>query len=509
MSANLKKILKDLYALDASLAAHEEELIKIITHLIKTKPDTKFNEAFALTLREKLVQKNILKKENKKNAPLKLFNFTFMKKPIFAFTIAVLFVFLLIPALFLLTQYHAPQKNSRKNTATNEKNINLATLKITSQGQHAFSINPDTSAAGPSSAPDGRGAGGTNIAPNATADSALSAKAAAGFAPGIMPPTISYKFNYKGEDLKLDGEEMGVLKRTKNEDASYELAKTFLSLNIGLVDMSNFKNLRLQNISLIEDRDFGYSLYLNLDEGIITIAENWQKWQSGTEKCRDQKCFDDMRLKLSDVPDGDTIIKIADNFIKEYGIDMSNYGQPEIDDTWRAYYEKDPNIYIPEAISVKYPLIINNKIVYDESGSKYGLMVNVNIRQMKASGIWNLTTQNYQSSSYETEADSAKIIGMAEKGGWRNTIYYLMADQEEPKELSLSTPELAYVKIWNYENNKTEELIVPALIFPIADVTGNEPYLNRKNIIVPLIKELLKESEDTGMNPPMPARTMK
>lgn len=51
----VKNILNELYALDPELAKYEKEIKKIIEEYLKAKPDSKFDEKFALELREKVM----------------------------------------------------------------------------------------------------------------------------------------------------------------------------------------------------------------------------------------------------------------------------------------------------------------------------------------------------------------------------------------------------------------------------------------------------------------------
>ena len=44
---NINNILKELYSLDPELKKHEQDLVIIINKLLKSRPDTKFDEKFA------------------------------------------------------------------------------------------------------------------------------------------------------------------------------------------------------------------------------------------------------------------------------------------------------------------------------------------------------------------------------------------------------------------------------------------------------------------------------
>ncbi len=55
MDQNIQKILSELYALDPELKLHEKSLAQIIQNILETRPDTKFDEAFARNLRTRLL----------------------------------------------------------------------------------------------------------------------------------------------------------------------------------------------------------------------------------------------------------------------------------------------------------------------------------------------------------------------------------------------------------------------------------------------------------------------
>jgi hypothetical protein len=157
--------------------------------------------------------------------------------------------------------------------------------------------------------------------------------------------------------------------------------------------------------------------------------------------------------------------------------------------------------YIPDTVSVVYPLKVQDKAVYDDGGNKAGLHVNVNIRLMRVAGIWDFNAQKYQSSAYAAETDVKKILGFAERGG----VYgYYDASTAKIVDVELGTPEIAYLKYWNYRNGTSDELLVPSLVFPIVKMP-DDPNFYRKSVIIPLAKELLDAQNGGPVNiMPMP-----
>jgi hypothetical protein len=202
-------------------------------------------------------------------------------------------------------------------------------------------------------------------------------------------------------------------------------------------------------------------------------------------------------LEISDVPGDEKLIEMANNFIKEHGINLSMYGDPEVEHSWKTNLvglSEGRKANVPERISVIYPLVINNYYVYDQWGNKFGLRVDVNIRVMKVSSAYNLTSQNYEKSVYEAEMDFAEILKVAEKGGISTMRF---PSNGKTVDVEIGTPTLVYMKTWNIQSTETNELLVPAFLFPITK-QPEEGTMYQNNIIVPLAKEILLEKENHG-----------
>ena len=324
------------------------------------------------------------------------------------------------------------------------------------------------------------------------------------------PEWINYTYVYKGDDLEITETEMEVLKRTKDKASSQEFVRYISKINLDSLDLGKFQNTEITNLQINENRKFGYSLYLDFIDNNISINANWEQWPTPSIECRglaqeeSQKCFDANRLKLADVPADEILISIANQFLKDYEIDMSMYGKPEILDYWRNNYDTDSEapIYISEAISVIYPLVINNQVIYDESGNKTGLTVQINIKNNKVAGLNGLTSQSYASSNYEVENDSQTIIALAEKGGLRRIYNYQEASKTV--EVKLGTPTLGLIKYYqpSLDKKETAELLIPAYIFPVINSPETGAYNYVKNIVVPLVKEIITErisGDDDGL----------
>ncbi|MFA6171858.1 MAG: hypothetical protein WCW77_02510 [Patescibacteria group bacterium] len=321
----------------------------------------------------------------------------------------------------------------------------------------------------------------------------------------VLPPQLNYEYVYKGEDIKITAAEMPVYKRVKGFGQSISAGDIFSNFNFDGVNLQKFQSASVDNVNLIENRDYGFSVYINFTEGNFSFNQNWLKWPQPGDKCRDKACWNSIRVKESDLPSNDEAIKIADNFLKEYEIKLDGFGPGEVQDDWKIYYANTANkadYYFPETISVIYPQMVNSQPVFDEWGNKQGVNISISVRDKRVSGVWNLASQNYQTSLYAVETDQAKILELMKNsnssGGIIPMLYGGREDDSRPvsktRQIEVGTPALGLARMWIYKNNISDELLVPALIFPI---TKNEiQYFNQKYIVVPLVKEIIDQRKE-------------
>jgi len=420
----------------------------------------------------------------------------------------------IILALIVISAAYLIKKdpdNILSNNILPSLNQSVGKLKISSVGDNAFgSLKAESSAANNATLTDGRSLNSSipisisqSSAPLA-AESKMIGGGGGGMAIGMPNPfSVKYNFVYTGGDFEISDSRQSVLKRVKDDSLAKNFAKTISSLNFGLLNAGKFKNQELANFNINEDREFGYSVYFNLTENMISINTNWNKWPRPETRCEglvdeeNARCYESYQLTEGDLPPDEKVIAIADDFIKEYNIDMSNYGPGEIQKQWQLNYglaQSPERVYVPESIVIIYPLIINGQTVYDESGNKTGLTIEVNIRYNLVSAANNIMAQNYQSSDYEAEIDSNRIIKVAQTGGY-NRIYN-NTEAEKTVDIELGVPSLELVKIWKYDQTTGQgyELLTPFYVFPIVKMP-EDAYLWQKIIIVPATKEMLDEIE--------------
>ncbi len=469
MNQKIQTILNDLYLLDPDFRQHQAELIKIIEKIIISRPDTKFDQQFASELKAKLLSQEV--------SPAKkfIFNFNFMSKLSYAGLGAAAILIILVPIFYFSSQF--------------KPNLNLKTSFTAVSNQAFGKLSVATTA---DNAPQeqkvlGLGGGGS-------LGSAVDMR--------IMPPwfekKINYNFNYTGE-LELP-ETVPVLRRQKNTDSlSISIAKNITRLNLDILNLSRLQNVKVENVTILEDKEKGYTLYLNLNEGMFSIGQNWNRWQVG--ECGDKPCGLEP-LKMESMLADEEIIRIAEDFIKRFDIDLSSYGKPEVNKDWQIYYiqaeSRGEPAYLPDQVQVVYPLVINGKQVYEQSGQKVGMNVTVDIRLKTATNMYGLGTQNYEVSNYSGLTDTEQAQAWIKKGGLLQK--YVYDDPEETINVELGNYELAYVQIWKYSNFNSEQILVPALIFPITNEVSREQ-LYQRNIILPLAKEILEENENRDLIP--------
>lgn len=484
----IKNILDDLYEIDPVLEHYEEEIKKTIKELLKSKPDIKIDQKFVSELREKLIKRvEELKHQPQKKSALFWQAFFGTK---FSYAVSGALVFVLFIGIFVyLTNFG--------NISGLSQGIFPGVSEKTSLGNNAFgSLKSESQNA---AASDGRGGGGlgggggTQVSAVAESDSAKMVCEGVGC---VMPPFPDYnqKYVYVGEEIKLDQEKVEVLRKKNKLEYTRSFSGLLESFGFGLADLSGFDNTRVQTISLVQEKEFGYSIFVNLDEGTISIDAYWPKWPHPQSRCTDERCVMETSLKLSDVPNDEEAIRMAKDFVSEHKINLSSYGEPEVDKSWNQTYYAQPQgvsqIYVPDVISVKYPLLINGKFVYEQGGAKLGVGIGINIREKRVSGVYNLSVQEYDSSLYEAETDFSKILKVAEKGGLYN--YYMPGGNVQ--EIEIGTPEYAYSVIWKYDEDAqiSRTLLVPALVFPI--IKNPEKYFSyNEKVVIPLVKELLEE----------------
>ncbi len=311
----------------------------------------------------------------------------------------------------------------------------------------------------------------------------------------IYRPQV-FKYTIDGEIPALTETQVQVLRRNKvitTADAQAILN----AFNLGSIDLSSFRGLKTDSISLYQDQKNGYSMYISFREGSVSLNQNWEMWDHPESKCTTEACYQQYRIKESDIPADDVLIGIANDFIDAHDIDLSQYGEPEVDNNWRGTYETmsvsdRAMFWFPENARVVYPLLVDGKPVYEQGGVKAGISVGVHVRQKKVTDVYGIMSLNFTRSTYEAATTSGAVMDFLNKSG--NNYGGGMPPNTVPEtvNITLGAPTLGYTKVYNYESGVSDELIVPALIFPVKDVPEGT-YYYQTSITVPLAKELMEK----------------
>lgn len=368
---------------------------------------------------------------------------------------------------------------------------------------------------GTNGVPTGMGAGGsamavapTTVPATASASAEIAMPADKMIAPGEpYPGQVYYEFTYEGsKNLEGLNATQPVLKRTKPVQYPGFVSRVVSLLSFGLIDLSALQNVQLQNISFVEDREYGYGAYVDVQQGTVSMYQNYEKWpQPDYTQCKEGIC--NALRDPKELPADADVMAAVETFIQQYKISKDGYGTPRVVEPWRVGYEialaqGSTSIYIPEQVQVVYPLMLENKEVYDESGNLYGLNVMVDAKTLRVTSVYNLVSKQFERSEYKGETDSRRILEVAQNGGFRN---YNYPDQQIGKrvELKLGAPTMQMVNIYystdNYRTNS--ELYMPALVFPIQN--WKEAGYWRQSVMVPLVKSIL-DSDAQPQPIPMP-----
>ena len=487
----IKNILEDIYKIDDSLRVRGPQLEKIVAEILEAKPEVSIDEKFKKELYLKLMER-VSEFKQKEATRINIWQRMFGRKLSYSLVGAVITVLIVVGIGYVANQNGVLVfKTKTLETAFEFSKVALndnafGSLKSEEQPQAALEGRGNEAGSG--------GGGGSGTSGSGTAVMPDQTVACAGQAGCVVPPYYFPEYVYTGEDVKLEQTRVEVLRR-KNRMEPLGILESF---GLGLVDLSVFKDAKIQTVNFVQDKEYGYNVSINFEEGTISVDAYWPRWPQLYNKCADDRCIEENRIKFSDIPSDEELIRIANQFIAEHGISLKSYGQPEEENDWRNQPGiLETQIYVPDSIFLIYPLLIDGKSVYEQSGIKLGIRVGINIREKRVSGMYNLSLQEYESSMYDAETDFSRILEFAEKGGV-NRYYW---NEGQTKKVEIGTPVQEYMVEWRYDQNNrmNKMLIIPALIFPITK-TPVEGYYYQKNIIVPLAKELLEENE----NPPYP-----
>jgi len=522
---NTKKInqyLEELYQFDPSLKKHEEILRQLIPQLIAAKPDSGFSPELIQKIKSHLEQD--LKKTNYKSMTKKTVSFWQPALTWSVGVIAMLFLVVTIYPIFPDNQAQVanktPETGIKKVVASAFGPLNSQGNTVTSDTRMVGSLgSANNSSSIQNGAPELKELSVTAsdslvnslMTVNVTEENGLKPTNLVGMGGGgaelnqegkiMIMPITNYSFNYQGEPLDLSEVSNTVYRRIKNQNG-FTVASLLSGLEIDAIKLKSFSNLKATYISLAEDKPFGLTASFDFNDDSVSIYSNWEKWANPErDNCQDEACWSRFRTKYEDIPEDSIAIQATNDFLTNLGVDLSRYGEAKVNNSWLRWYEQTAdktNYYFPETVNVVYPLLIDGQEVSNSAGEPDGLLVNYNILEKRVSDASTFTPYNYEASEYEIETSSDRLIGLAEAGGWNQSNHYFYDSAEGVevvnRELGLGTPRQGLIRFWTYQNNASQELFAPALIFPVLNAPAD--YYGSSNVIVPLTQDLIKELEE-------------
>ncbi|NOS67760.1 MAG: hypothetical protein HOO67_05355 [Candidatus Peribacteraceae bacterium] len=499
--------LAELYALDPNLQAHEAQLLPIITQLLESDPAKSPDPAFVASLRGRL---RLRADEISAGSHVEDVRWFSNIRTFFTIAIPTAAIAVLIPVVFIF------QNRSGLPVSPSPS----STIVMEDAGKNAFGpltdLNPGSLSTG--RAQGGGGGvimGGDSAAPvppavpvrmaEGAATNAVTSEATMDYGTSDMKmiapyPMVQYEYVFEGPITGLTPTIL-VYKRTPNA-SSLPLSSIASSLNFGTLKLNSFSGMSVDSLTFTQNQSFGYQLFVNLRDSSMSLDAQWDQWPQS--KCTTEACYRSEQITLAQLPSDAQLIGIANDFVSDHGIDLSAYGAPEVDQTWKLDYDRAPDknsAYVPEVQRVIYPLMIDSKPVHDQSGAKAGLILGVHAKHKRVMNVWGIMDRSYAKSDYDGVTDEAAI----KKYLSQMDNYGMPEDMKAKKvRILLGEPVIASSVYFRYTDAKSDELLVPSLIFPVKSAEGAEPSgYYRSTIVVPLAKDLLSSPWGGGVMPMM------
>ncbi len=475
MLSSISDILDDLYSIDPSLREHEQELVPLLEKLIEHRPDVKPDEAFVRELRSRLVARarEAAHVPAGKNARITLFTMQRFTPILAGLVVGAI---LTAPATYFFLRPEALPVNEKEGGPLFSYSIRQEAAP------KAFG---DLSAVAPLGGAQGRGGGG------AAADSAL-------LAPETLPAFTQYAYVYEGELPELPAT-VEVLQREKRIEGP-ALTSFLRDIDLGMIDLGGFTDTMLDGMTFSQKKDYGYIVNVMLRDGQISLSQDWERWPHPEAACKDEECFKRYRPSAEDVPSDEALIGIADAFLKEHNADLSRYGAPEVDQSWLREYGRaavKSDVFVPDALRVIYPLLLEGKPVYDMGGAKTGISVGIHVKEKRVTDVWGIQNQAYRSSSYAgvQDAETVKTFLRNLEQVPPNVLLERGVQQQAIRvPVKLGEPTQGYTTVYQQDGVTGKELLVPALVFPVLEAPQDQFYF-RTSVAVPLARDVLEKQE--------------
>ncbi len=493
MKSSIKQFLADLYEIDPTLKTHQAELVPMLEKLLAQDPAMAPDAAFVARLRRQLNEKAAVSEALPAGS--------FWSKFAYAFGGAVTAA-VIIPVAIIATNQKPMNPGSplfSNSVEAVSKNafgsLNSIGGTVALESESARSFRPQSGGGGPPSI-----------------DAATTANMAYGDVDPkmIAPwPMVTYRYVYSGSIAGLTPS-VDVYKRvTKPMNIPMS---SIGGLNFGGLNLGSFAGMNVDSLSFTQRTPFGYQIYVNLRDSSVSVDANWEQWPQS--KCQTESCWQAERVKIGDVPSDDVVIGIAEAFAKDHGIDLSEFGEPVVDNNWRRDYERTADkdlAWVPDTQRVVFPQLIDGEVVHDQGGMPTGLSISVHVKHRKVMNVYGIADRSYQKSEYAGVTDEAlirKFIQNVDNYGYDPAVMMRAEGGTQPDikkmTVTLGEPTIGYSVYYRYTTGVNEELLIPSLIFPVDSVQGEtkDSWYYRQTVVVPLAQEMLDEQSNIGR--PMP-----
>lgn len=282
----------------------------------------------------------------------------------------------------------------------------------------------------------------------------------------------TFEYVYDGELPDLSQVDPTVYRRADALSLPDSLSQSLTGLTLGFIPLSTFENLNLQGFSIREESKTGYTISFDRQFNAVFLSRNDAYWSM----------LDTLRpVSAQDIPADEEVTAIADAFLREHRIDTTGFGSAVVD---RSTLDLDS--WVPDSLSVTYPVVINGMPVWDLWGQPSGLNVTVNLRSEEVESLWGPGPSTLEASTYNLVTDQARILKVARRGG----LWEAMPENATVTNVStLGEPDLI---LTSFEKEDSQGrfyiLYLPALRFPVVEPAAD---VQRQWVVVPLVQEVL------------------
>lgn len=256
-----------------------------------------------------------------------------------------------------------------------------------------------------------------------------------------------------------------------------KLKEVIASLKINEFDLSALKDTTLTNLSLKENKENWFVVSLDFEWGYLSVYRNYSSsyYQNLNNQAPIQRLSDEEALK------------IANDFIEKYKINVSKFGTPYVENDQQAMYAKMSSSmsYVNPYIQIVFPTQIDWKNVNERYGQNAWLRISIS-SQSKSIEWFSVKIDKFvKTDEAKIITDSSRIAKIIEKWGYEYENNYISGYTVKYQDIKLTNARIEYVKVDTYINS-TSTYYAPALIFDTVKSENPDIYIQDK-IIVPLI----------------------